>query len=102
MATIYSGKIDVKKIPKDKLFVGEKGTYLGLTITVNDTPDNYGNVVSVSVEQTKEEREQKAPKVFLGNCKLIWSSEPPKAQPAVQAPYEPLDQMPKIDEDLPF
>ena len=37
-----SGKIDVKKIVKSKLYNGEKGTYLDIVLI--ETPNNqYGN-----------------------------------------------------------
>ena len=47
MAKLISLKIDVKKITQSKLFKGEKGTYLDLTIALNDEKDQYGNDVSV-------------------------------------------------------
>ena len=36
MASIIKASIDVNKIPKDKIFVGKKGKYLPITITIND------------------------------------------------------------------
>lgn len=72
MAAIIAGSIDVTKIPKDKLFKGEKGLYLDLSIVVNDE-SRYGNNVSISVGQTKEERENKVDKIYLGNAKVIWT-----------------------------
>lgn len=44
--------IDVTKIDKSKLIVGEKGTYLNLTVSVNDEKDNYGNDVSAWMGQS--------------------------------------------------
>lgn len=64
MSKLYTGKIDVTKINKDKLFKGEKGTYLDLTIWINDEPDQYGNNMSFQQSTSKDE-----PKIYIGNAK---------------------------------
>ena len=74
MASIIKASIDVNKIPKDKIFIGKKGKYLPITITINDELDQFGNQGPVVVEQTKEERDAKAPKTYLGNVKVVWSN----------------------------
>ena len=83
MAQIISGSIDLSKIDKSKIVDKDKNglpfkngaKYLQVTIMVNDDPDKYGNDVSISIGQTKEEREAKATKVFLGNAKTIWKGQ---------------------------
>lgn len=65
MSKLINAKIDVSKIDKSKLFKGEKGTYLDLSIWINDKPDNYGN--DVSIEQRTE---RGATKIYLGNGKF--------------------------------
>lgn len=52
MAKMLNISIDVTKIDKSKLIVGEKGTYLNLTVSVNDEKDNYGNDVSAWMGQS--------------------------------------------------
>jgi hypothetical protein len=74
MASIIKGSINLSEIPKDKVFVGKKGKYLPITITINDEVDPYGNQGPMVVEQSKEEREAKAPKVYLGNVKVVWTN----------------------------
>ena len=74
MASIIKASIDVNKIPKDKIFVGKKGKYLPITITINDELDQFGNQGPVVVEQTKEERDAKAAKTYLGNVKVVWTN----------------------------
>ena len=74
MASIIKASIDLNKIPKEKIFVGKKGKYLPITITINDELDQFGNQGPVVVEQTKEERDAKAPKTYLGNVKVVWSN----------------------------
>ena len=80
---------------------GKKGKYLPITITINDELDQFGNQGPVVVEQTKEERDQKSPKTYLGNVKVVWSNgtnvEP---APRDNAPA-PAATAPQAD-DLPF
>ena len=102
MASIIKTSINLNNIPKDKIFVGKKGKYLPITITINDDLDQFGNQGPVVVEQTKEERDAKAPKTYLGNVKVVWTNgnnvetAPRDGAPAQQAP------VPKQEEDLPF
>ena len=74
MASIIKTSINLNEIPKDKIYVGKKGKYLPITITLNDELDQFGNQGPVVVEQTKEERDAKAPKTYLGNVKVVWSN----------------------------
>ena len=74
MASIIKASIDLNKIPKDKIYIGKKGKYLPITITINDENDQFGNQGPVVVEQSKEEREAKAPKTYLGNVKVVWTN----------------------------
>ena len=74
MASIIKASIDVNKIPKDKIFVGKKGKYLPITITINDELDQFGNQGPVTMDQSKEEREAKTPKQYLGNVKVVWTN----------------------------
>ena len=103
MASIIKTSINLNEIPKDKIYNGKKGKYLPVTITLNDELDQFGNQGPVIVEQTKEEREAKAPKVYLGNSKVVWTNgtfpEPIKAQGATQsAPQTVAD----TNDDIPF
>jgi len=74
MASIIKTSINLNNIPKDKIFVGKKGKYLPITITLNDEPDQFGNQGPVVVEQTKDERDAKAAKTYLGNVKVVWTN----------------------------
>ena len=74
MASIIKASIDLNKIPKEKIFVGKKGKYLPITITINDELDQFGNQGPVVVEQTKEERDAKVAKTYLGNVKIVWTN----------------------------
>lgn len=109
MASIIKANINLNDIPKEKIYKGKKGSYLPITITINDEVDNYGNQGPVVVEQSKEEREAKAAKVYLGNVKVVWTNgtnvdTPPRddqgqGNPAMAQRPEPVS---NIVDDLPF
>ena len=104
MAGIIKASINLNAIDKSKIIEGKKGKYLPITITVNDEPDQFGNQGPVTMDQSKEEREAKTPKVYLGNVKVVWTNGtfPDKI------PYEGNGATPqpkaqaKVVEDLPF
>jgi hypothetical protein len=75
MAKLIALSIDVSKLDKSKFVKGKKGTYANITISVNDEEDQFGNNVSAWESQTKEERDEKANRNFLGNGKTVWSSD---------------------------
>lgn len=70
---IISLKIDVKKIDKTLLFVGQKGTYLDATIFEKDggVVDEYGNAGYVAQSVSKEARERGEKGPIIGNYRLI-------------------------------
>ena len=75
MSTLINASIkasELKKIDKKKIIKGEKDSYIPITISVNDE-SKYGKNVSISIAQSKEEREAKAVKHFLGNGSVIWT-----------------------------
>ena len=102
MASIVKASINLNAIPKEKIFVGKKGKYLPITITLNDELDQFGNQGPVVVEQTKEERDAKALKTYLGNVKVVWSN----GQNVDPAPRDnqsaPAPAPAAAEEDLPF
>jgi len=74
MAGIIKASINLNAIDKSKIIEGKKGKYLPITITVNDEPDQFGNQGPVIIDQSKEEREAKIAKTYLGNCKVVWTN----------------------------
>ena len=102
MASIIKASINLNEIPKDKIIIGKKGKYLPVTITLNDEVDQFGNQGPIVVAQTKEEREAKQAKTYLGNVQVVWTNgdnvaaAPRQDQPAQAAPA------PAPADDLPF
>ena len=107
MAGIIKTSINLSAIPKDKIIEGKKGKYLPITITVNDEVDQFGNQGPVIVSQSKEEREMKTEKVYLGNAQVVWTngqfpSPPPREGKADQAWGHVQAQIITEKDDLPF
>ena len=106
MASIIATSIDLTKIPKDKIIEGKKGKYLPITITLNDELDQFGNNGPVTVQQTKDERDAKQDKVYLGNVKVVWTNgnnvvaAPRDGGPATVQQAAP--QSVAAEDDLPF
>ena len=104
MAGIIQGSINLSSIPKDKIIDGKKGKYLPITITINDEIDNFGNQGPMIVSQSKEEREAKVDKVYLGNVQVVWTN----GDNVAAAPRQdgqasaPAAKPQPVEEDLPF
>lgn len=108
MAGIVKTSINLSAIPKDKIIPGKKGQYLPITITINDEVDQYGNQGPVIVSQSKEERDAKEQKTYLGNAQVVWTngqfpSPPPRdgGSPAA-TPFQTTQQTSTPEPDLPF
>jgi len=97
MASLINLNINVENLPKEKFVKGKKGVYYNLTISVNDETNQFGQNVAAFDSQTKEEREAKKPKKYIGNGKVVWTDgKSTKAQQEAQ----PQDNDNNVD--LPF
>lgn len=99
MADFITASICVSKIPREAIKVAENGQkYVSIVIAEGKEPDAYGNTHYITLSQTKEQREAKEKKVYIGNGKAYQ----PKASAPVSA--EDIAAMPSVTEadDLPF
>jgi hypothetical protein len=104
----------------------KNGNYVNYMVSIQSEVDKYGNNVSMYLEQTKEEREAKAKRTYVGNGRVIWTDGQIKVAPNPNAPEnsgadignsptqasvpepakmpEPADYENKeeVDDDLPF
>ena len=100
MASIIKASLNLSEIPKDKVIIGKKGKYLPITITLNDEVDQFGNQGPIVVAQTKEERESKQAKTYLGNVQVVWTNgdnvaaAPRQDQPQQATAAQPADDLP--------
>ena len=98
MSTLINASIRVDRLPKEKFVKGKDGAvYYNMTIAINDDT-RYGNNVAIMDAQTKEERDAKKAKSYLGNGKVFWTD-----GTVVLAEREEEDKVPEaVEENLPF
>jgi len=112
---IIRAKIDVTKISKNHIYVGEKGKYIDITLLENrDGPDQFDNDFMVVQDLGKEARERGEKGPILGNGKFVGQrpqAHTDGAQPTRPATGRYSSPSPKpagappavdLDEDVPF
>ena len=52
---------------------GKDGKYKNYTISISDTPNDYGQNVSMYLSQSKEQREAKEKRTYVANGEVIWT-----------------------------
>jgi len=72
------------------------GSYKNLTISISDSTNPYGQNISIYEEQTKEERDAKKPRSYVGNGKIFWTDGNVSVAEKRQTESAPAD------DDLPF
>jgi len=103
MASIISASIDLTKIDKAKIYEGKKGKYYPITVVLNDEPGQYGDSGYIMTEQTKEERDAKNPKQYLGNVKVVWTNGQNVTTAEKQGVQQSIEmQTAPAEPDLPF
>jgi hypothetical protein len=74
MGALINLSLRVDKLPKEKFVQGKDGAvYYNFTIGVNDESNQWGQNVTATDSQTKDEREAKKPKSYLGNGNVVWT-----------------------------
>lgn len=98
MGALINVSLRVDKLPKEKFVSGKDGAvYYNFTIGVNDESNQYGQNVSLTDSQTKEEREAKKAKTYLGNGNVVWTDGNIKvADKKVEVTAK------EVDDNLPF
>lgn len=92
-------KINVSNIEKERLFKGQKGTYLDATAFIDlEQLDEYGNSGMITQDVSKEERQKGVKGPILGNCKVFWSDQGQAKQPN----QPPQGGIGDFDGDIPF
>lgn len=59
-------------INREKLVFNEKG-WANVTVFLDDATNPYGQNASAIMEQTKDQRDAKEPRIYLGNGKVVWT-----------------------------
>lgn len=99
MGAVINFNINLEKLDKSKIIKGKNGSYMNLTLSVNDEVSQYGDNASIFLAQTQEERKSKSPRTYVGNGKVAWTDGNIQAvqREAAQAVVAEED-----DLDLPF
>jgi hypothetical protein len=74
MSSLSGFSINLSKLKKEKITTSKNGDkWYAFTSSTNDDTDNYGNNIIITEPQTKEERDAKKGRDFLGNGKVFWT-----------------------------
>jgi len=71
LSELYIKTETLNQILKTLESKGEKG--ISLTISISDETNNFGQNLSSYVSQSKEEREEKKKRFYVGNGKVFWT-----------------------------
>lgn len=72
LTEIYVKKETLATILKTLEAKGENG--IKITLSTNEECDKFGNNVNAYISQSKEQREAKANKFYVGNGKVFWTN----------------------------
>ena len=99
MSDFISISICLSDIPKDRIKAADNGKkYINLAVTRMKEPDKYEQTHTVFVSQSKEEREAREDKIYVGKGKEINFT-------AAGATVQSVESMPAMgpeEDDLPF
>lgn len=70
---ILKTNLKISDIPKDKIYKGKNGEYVSTTIVVNNELNQYDKQGPVFISQSKEEREEKLSKHYLGDVEVVFT-----------------------------
>jgi hypothetical protein len=108
MKTMLTGSIDLSKIDKTKVISKDKdgnpfkngAKYLNVVVWINEEVDQYGNIASVQISQSKEERESGAKATYIGNLKNAQGQSIKTETPFANVPESKITK--DEEDDLPF
>lgn len=101
MGAIINFSINLDKLDKNRIQKTKSGTFYNFGISVNDETGQYGDNCGVFIQQTKEEREAKQKRSYVGNGKVMWTDGNIVLAEKVEKTNQPA---PAVEEeiDLPF
>lgn len=94
---IINLSVCLSDLPKDKIKLADNGKkYISLTVRDLQNADSYGNTHTLFVSQTKEEREAKANRTYVGRGKeVVFRATTPSVEDVESLPVaEDLDDLP--------
>lgn len=73
-----------------------------ITVSTNDTANDYGQNVTAFVAQTKEQRDAKKPRFYIGNGKVFWTDGKISVIDKTQKTSDEPPSCNSDEDDLPF
>lgn len=68
MTQIINCGINLNKVDKSRIVTDKNGNkWLNIDIVSLKEPNQYGSTHSIAMQQTKEEREARTPRIYIGN-----------------------------------
>jgi hypothetical protein len=100
LADIYVKIETLETLLKTLKAKNEKG--INITVSQDDKTNEYGSNVSAYVSQSKEDREAKKNKFYVGNGKVFWTNGTVSLAEKRDKGQRPAQAKADDDDDLPF
>lgn len=100
LGAIYMKKETLSKLVEVLNQRGENG--IEITLSISDETNQYGQNVTGFVSQTKEQREEKKPKIYVGNGKVFWTDGTIKVAEKKTESVQGADVVEPESDDFPF
>jgi len=100
LSSIYIKKEVLETLLKVTDKKGEKG--IELTISIGEETNTYGQNLSAYVSQSKEQREAKKEKYYVGNGKVFWTDGKISVAVKKEEVHEAKPIQNEVEDDLPF
>lgn len=99
MAELINISVCLSDIPKDRIKRADSNgkCYANICVAARREADKYGNTHTVYMQQTKEERNAKADRIFIGQGKeIIFApvNTPEAVEQMAPAPAQAIDDLP--------
>lgn len=100
MGALINVSLNLDKLDKTKIIKGKNGNYYNITVSVNDEVGQYGDNISAYDSQTREQRQAKETRNYVGSGKVFWTDGKISAVAGDQPNKQTQPQV--ADVDLPF
>jgi hypothetical protein len=100
LSSVYIKKEILEVLLKTVNAKQEKG--VEITVSLNDEKNQFDQDVSAYVSQSKEQREQKKPRYYVGNGKTFWRSEGVAKSASAPSSGDKFEDAVVVEDTLPF
>ena len=100
LSSIWIKKETLEMLLKGVTKKGENG--IDITISINEDSNAYGQNLTAYVSQSKEQREAKKDKYYVGNGKVFWTDGKIQVATKKEEVHEAKPMAPDDDSEVPF